>query len=52
MTLKPMEIRNRRDALVLIMLGYFLLLTHYLFSETIPVGLWLLLSYSDRKSVV
>ena len=44
MALKPMEIRNRRDALVLIMLGYFLLLTHYLFSETIPVGLWLLLS--------
>lgn len=42
--LKPMEIRKRRDALVLVMLGYFLLLTHYLFAETIPVGLWLLLS--------
>ena len=44
MALKPMEIRTRRDALVLIMLGYFLLLTHYLFSETIPTGLWLLFS--------
>ena len=29
MALKPMEMRTRRDAIVLVMLGFFLLLTHY-----------------------
>lgn len=42
MALKPMEMNKRRDALVVIMLGYFLLLTHYLYSQSIPTGLWLL----------
>ena len=42
--LKPMETHSRRDALVLVMLGYFLLLTHYFYSQSIPTGLWLLLS--------
>ncbi len=42
--LKPMEMRSRRDALVIVMLGYFLLLTHYFYSQSIPTGLWLLLS--------
>ncbi len=42
--LKPMEMRGRRDALVVVMLGYFLLLTHYFFSQSIPTGLWLLVS--------
>ena len=42
MALKPMETRSRRDALVIVMLGFFLLLTHYFYSQSIPTGLWLL----------
>jgi transglutaminase-like putative cysteine protease len=42
MALKPLEMHSRRDALVVIMLGYFLLLTHYFYSQSIPTGLWLL----------
>jgi len=42
MALKPMEMRSRRDALVVVMLGFFLLLTHYFYSQSIPTGLWLL----------
>ena len=44
MALKPMEMRTRRDALVVVMLGFFLLLTHYFYSQSIPTGLWLLIS--------
>ncbi|MBS1197365.1 MAG: Transglutaminase-like protein [Proteobacteria bacterium] len=40
--LKLMEIRSRRDAYVSIMLGYFVLLTHFFDSESIPTGLWLI----------
>lgn len=42
MSLKLMELRSARDAVVVVTLGYFLLLTHYLDAETIPVGLWML----------
>ncbi len=42
--LKPMEMRTRRDAIVVVMLGFFLLLTHYFYSQSIPTGLWLLLA--------
>ena len=42
MAMKPLEMRSQRDAMTLIMLGFFLLLTHYLFSESILTGLWLL----------
>ena len=42
MALKPMEMRTRRDAMALVMLGFFLLLTHYFYSQSIPTGLWLL----------
>ncbi|MCM8596757.1 DUF3488 and transglutaminase-like domain-containing protein [Accumulibacter sp.] len=42
MALKPLETRSRRDALMIIMLGFFLLLTHYFYSQSIPTGLWLL----------
>jgi transglutaminase-like putative cysteine protease len=42
MALKPMEMRTRRDSLVVVMLGFFLLLTHYFYSQSIPTGLWLL----------
>ena len=44
MSLKLLEIKTRRDAMVLITLGYFLLLTHYFYTQSIPTGLWLLLS--------
>ena len=44
MALKPMEMRTRRDAMALVMLGFFLLLTHYFYSQSIPTGLWLLAS--------
>ena len=42
MALKPMEMRTQRDAIVVVMLGLFLLLTHYFYSQEIPIGLWLL----------
>ncbi len=42
MSMKLFELRSRRDAYVLIMLGYFLLLTHYFYSQSIPTGIWLL----------
>ena len=42
MAMKLLELRSRRDATVVVMLGYFLLLTHYFYSQSIPTGLWLL----------
>lgn len=42
MSLKLLELRSQRDAMVLVTLGYFLLLTHYFYSQTIPTGLWLI----------
>lgn len=42
MALKLLELKHRRDAIVLVTLGYFLLLTHYFYSQSIPTGLWLL----------
>ena len=42
MTLKPMEMQRRRDGLIVIMLGFFLLLTHYLHSQSIPTAFLLL----------
>jgi transglutaminase-like putative cysteine protease len=42
MLLKLLELRSQRDAMVLITLGYFLLLTHYFYSQSIATGLWLL----------
>jgi transglutaminase-like putative cysteine protease len=42
MAMKLLELRSRRDATVVVTLGYFLLLTHYLFSQSIPTGIWLL----------
>ncbi|EXI75633.1 MAG TPA: DUF3488 and transglutaminase-like domain-containing protein [Candidatus Accumulibacter phosphatis] len=44
MALKPLEMNTRRDALVVVMLGFFLLLTHYFYSQSIPTGIWLLAS--------
>ncbi|MDR1162927.1 MAG: DUF3488 and transglutaminase-like domain-containing protein [Candidatus Accumulibacter sp.] len=43
-TLKSAEMRSRRDVIFIIMLGFFLLLTHYFYSQSIFTGIWLLLS--------
>lgn len=40
--LKLLEMRSRRDVMVLVYLMYFLLLTHFLFSQEIWTLLWLL----------
>jgi len=42
MAMKLLELKSRRDAMVIVTLGYFLLLTHYFYSQSIPTGLWLL----------
>lgn len=42
MALKPLELHGRRDALVIVMLGFFLLLTHYFYSQSLATGAWLL----------
>ncbi len=42
MALKTLELRARRDALVIFFLGFFLVLTHFLYSQSLPTGLWLL----------
>jgi transglutaminase-like putative cysteine protease len=42
MAMKLLELRSRRDAYVVVNLGYFLLLTHYFHSQGIPTGIWLL----------
>ncbi|MEO5732979.1 MAG: DUF3488 and transglutaminase-like domain-containing protein [Rubrivivax sp.] len=44
MALKTMELRARRDAMVVFFLGFFLVLTHFLYSQSLPTGLWLLVS--------
>ncbi len=44
MALKTLELRARRDALVVFFLGFFLVLTHFLYSQSLLTGLWLLLS--------
>jgi transglutaminase-like putative cysteine protease len=42
MAMKQLELKSKRDGRVIITLGYFLLLTHYFYSQSIPTGLWLL----------
>lgn len=42
MAMKLLELKSQRDAVVVVVLGYFLLLTHYLYSQSIPTGAWLL----------
>jgi transglutaminase-like putative cysteine protease len=44
MSLKTLELRARRDALVVFFLGFFLVLTHFLYSQSLTTGLWLLVS--------
>jgi transglutaminase-like putative cysteine protease len=42
LTLKTLELRARRDALVVFFLGFFLVLTHFLYSQSLLTGLWML----------
>lgn len=44
MALKLLELKSRRDAYVIATLAYFLLLTHYFYSQSIATGVWLLVS--------
>ncbi len=44
MALKTLELRARRDAFVVFFLGFFLVLTHFLFSQTLPVAAAMLVS--------
>lgn len=44
MALKLMEARARRDGVVIVTLGYFLLLTHYFYQDGIPTGAWMLVA--------
>jgi protein-glutamine gamma-glutamyltransferase len=41
MSLKTLELRARRDALVVFFLGFFLVLTHFFYSQNLGTGLWL-----------
>lgn len=41
--LKLMEMRTLRDTMVVIFLGYFLVITNFLYSQSIPTALYLLL---------
>jgi len=44
MALKTLELRARRDAFVVFFLGFFLVLTHFLYSQTLPVAAAMLVS--------
>ena len=44
MSLKTLELRARRDALVVFFLGFFLVLTHFLYSQSLPTALAMLVS--------
>lgn len=44
MALKTLELRARRDAFVVFFLGFFLVLTQFLYSQTLPVALAMLIS--------
>lgn len=44
MALKTLELRARRDAFVVFFLGFFLVLTHFLFSQSIAVAAAMLVS--------
>ncbi|BAN35114.1 transglutaminase [Sulfuricella denitrificans skB26] len=43
LTLKLLESRTLRDSMVAIFISYFLLITHFLYSQSIPTGMYLLL---------
>ncbi len=42
MALKTLELRAKRDAFVIFFLGFFLVLTQFLYSQSLPTALWML----------
>ncbi len=44
MALKTLELRARRDAFVVFFLGFFIILTHFLYSQSMPVAVAMLIS--------
>src|SRR6476469_4642826 len=44
MALKTLELRARRDAFVVFFLGFFIVLTHFLYSQSLPVAVAMLIS--------
>jgi transglutaminase-like putative cysteine protease len=44
MSLKTLELRARRDAFVVFFLGFFIILTHFLYSQSLPVAAAMLVS--------
>jgi len=44
MALKTLELRARRDAFVVFFLGFFIILTHFLYSQSLPVAVAMLVS--------
>lgn len=44
LSLKMLELRTKRDVMVAITLGYFVVLTHFLFNQSILTGLYMLAS--------
>ncbi|WP_077037243.1 DUF3488 and transglutaminase-like domain-containing protein [Pelomonas sp. KK5] len=42
LALKTLELRARRDAFVIFFLGFFLVLTHFLYSQSLLSALWML----------
>jgi transglutaminase-like putative cysteine protease len=50
--LKLMETRSARDAFVGVVLGYFLVATHFLFSESIPSALFMLVAVTTLTATL
>ena len=44
LSMKTLELRARRDALVLFFLGFFVVLTQLLYSQSLGIAAWMLLS--------
>ena len=44
MALKTLELRARRDAFVVFFLGFFIILTHFLYSQSLAVAVAMLVS--------
>jgi len=52
MALKSLELRARRDAFVVFFLGFFLVLTQFLYSQSMLMAVWMLLSVWALLSAV
>lgn len=52
LVMKTLELRARRDAFVVFYLGFFLVLTQFLYSQSLLTGLWMLLSVWALLSAV